>query len=86
MSLKVEIIKAIGDNPSFLVINDLETYPVKDISFRGRDNKTQENITKSFSFDTGLLFFVDIFDQPHYYVNYNNESKAKSKIFDSFWF
>ena len=86
MPLKVEIIQAIGDNPSFLVINEIETYPIKNVSFKGKGYPIENDVKKSFSFDTGLLFFIDIFDQPHYYVNYENEKTIDINIPNFSWF
>jgi len=78
--LKVEIIQATDNNPSFLIINGKETYPIKNVSFKGKGYPIEDDVKKSFTFDTGLLFFVDIFDQPHYYVNYEEDMTLPKNI------
>lgn len=85
MPMKVEIVPATDENPSFLIINDNETYAVKNVSFKGKGYPTEDDIKKSFSFNIGLLFFIDIFDQPHYYVNYENEVKKQPSVLSPFW-
>lgn len=86
MPLKVEIIPANDDNPLYLIINDDEIYPVKNVSFKGKNDKIEKNVTESFSFHTGLLFFVDIFDQPHCYTNFENENHDEENKKVHFWF
>jgi len=75
MALKVEVIQPKKGNPPFLVIDDKEIYPILDVSFQGETEEENPNFKKPFSLKKGTLFFVDIFHQPHYLVNFEEDEK-----------
>lgn len=85
MPLKVDLVDKTEETPLFIIINDKEIYPVKKIIFKNKNNEFKE-IIKSFVFDTGILFFIDLFDKPHYYINYDNNNSKKYNIIESLSF
>ena len=75
MALKIEIIQSKKGNPPFIIINDKEIYPILDISFQGETEEDNPNFERPFSLKKGTVFFVDIFKQPHYFVNFEKEKE-----------
>jgi len=69
MAIKIEIIQSSPNNPPLLIINDSDVYPIVDIIFKGKTDKQNPSFDEPFSLINGTLFFVDIFNQPHYYIN-----------------
>lgn len=87
MSLKIEVVPGKNGNPPILILDDKETYPIKDVRYQGETDRKFASFDKTFVLTDGVLFFVDIFDYPHYCLTspedrleLSQESKWKGRM------
>lgn len=75
MANKIEILNSTYKSPSMLIINEKDIYPIKNFSLKGNYVKKE----KTYFLNDGILFFLDLFDCPHFIMFNENQKEETSE-------